>query len=63
MDARYRPAGGGRPRFVHTLNGSGVAIGRALIAILENGQTEDGRIVVPEVLVPYMGGVTEIRKG
>lgn len=62
MDARYRPAGGGRPRFVHTLNGSGVAIGRALIAILENGQTRDGRVVVPKALVPYMGGVAEIRK-
>ena len=63
MDTRYRPAGGGRPRFVHTLNGSGIAIGRTLIAILENGQTQDGRIVVPKALVPYMGGVTEIRKG
>ena len=63
MDTRYRPEGGGRPRFVHTLNGSGIAIGRTLIAILENGQTQDGRIVVPKTLVPYIGGVTEIRKG
>ena len=63
MDTRYRPEGGGRPRFVHTLNGSGIAIGRTLIAILENSQTQDGRIVVPKALVPYMGGVTEIRKG
>ena len=63
MDTRYRPEGGGRPRFVHSLNGSGIAIGRTLIAILENGQTQDGRIVVPKALVPYMGGVTEIRKG
>ena len=53
MDTRYRPAGGGRPRFVHTLNGSGVAIGRALIAVLENGQAQDESIKIPEALVPY----------
>ena len=63
MDTRYRPAGGGRPRFVHTLNGSGVAIGRALIAVLENGQAQDGSIRIPEALVPYMGGVAELRRG
>ena len=62
MDTRYWPAGGGRPRFVHTLNGSGVAIGRALIAVLENGQAQDGSIRIPEALVPYMGGVAELRR-
>ena len=62
MNTRYRPASGGRPRFVHTLNGSGVAIGRALIAILENGQAQDGSIRIPEALVPYMGGVAELRR-
>lgn len=61
MNTRFRPADGGKPRFVHTLNGSGIAIGRALIAVLENCQREDGTIGIPEVLVPYMGGVTEIR--
>ena len=60
MNTRFRPADGGKPRFVHTLNGSGIAIGRALIAVLENFQREDGSIGIPEVLVPYMGGVTEI---
>lgn len=62
MNARYRPADGGRPRFIHTLNGSGIAIGRALIAILENCQREDGSIAIPQALVPYMGGTTEIGK-
>ena len=61
MNTRFRPADGGKPRFVHTLNGSGIAIGRALIAVLENFQREDGSIGIPEVLVPYMGGITEIR--
>ena len=61
MNTRFRPADGGKPRFVHTLNGSGIAIGRTLIAVLENFQREDGSIGIPEVLVPYMGGVTEIR--
>ncbi len=57
MNARYRPAGEGRgPEHVHTLNGSGVAVGRALIAVLENYQNADGSITVPEVLRPYMGG-------
>ena len=60
MDARFRPAGGGKPEFVHTLNGSGVAIGRALIAVMENGQTEDGGIDLPPVLAPYMGGARRI---
>ncbi len=52
---RYRPEVGARPRFVHTLNGSGVAVGRTVAAILENYQREDGSVVVPEVLRPYMG--------
>jgi len=56
MDARYRPAGARNTRFVHTLNGSGVAVGRALVAVMENYQRADGSIAVPEVLVPYMGG-------
>jgi seryl-tRNA synthetase len=56
MDARYR-ASDGKPRFVHTLNGSGTAVGRALIAIMETYQQEDGSIAVPSVLQPYMGGV------
>ncbi|NLE52402.1 MAG: serine--tRNA ligase [Chloroflexi bacterium] len=57
---RYRPADGGRPRFVHTLNGSGLAIIRPFIAILENYQQADGSVVIPEVLRPYMGGVEVI---
>ena len=59
MNARYRP-GEGKPQFVHTLNGSGVAVGRALIAIMENYQNEDGTIRVPDVLTRYMGGQTLI---
>ncbi len=57
MQARFRPAGEKGTRFVHTLNGSGVAVGRALIAILENYQRTDGSVVVPEALRPYMGGL------
>ncbi len=53
---RYRPEGGGKPRLLHTLNGSGLAAGRTLIAVLENYQQRDGSVVVPEVLRPYMGG-------
>jgi seryl-tRNA synthetase len=61
MDARYRPAGEKQaPRFVHTLNGSGTAVGRCLIAVLENYQQEDGSVRVPDVLQPYMGGLTSI---
>lgn len=61
MDARYRPAGEKQaPKFVHTLNGSGTAVGRCLIAVMENYQQEDGSIAVPEVLQPYMGGQTSI---
>ncbi len=58
---RYRPAEGGRPEFVHTLNGSGLALPRLMIAIIENYQQKDGSIVVPEALRPYMGGVEAIR--
>lgn len=59
MDARYRDAGK-RIRHVHTLNGSGIAVGRALIAVMENYQEEDGSIRIPDVLQPYMGGLTKI---
>ncbi len=60
MKGRFRPAGEKGTRFVHTLNGSGIAVGRALIAVMENGQRADGSIVVPEVLRPYMGGMEVI---
>ena len=59
MNARYRPAGG-KPEFVHTLNGSGLAVGRCLIAVLENGQQEDGSVDLPAALHPYLGGKTRI---
>jgi seryl-tRNA synthetase len=61
MNARYRAADSKSPRFVHTLNGSGVAVGRALVAVLENYQQADGSVVVPEALRPYMGGMEVIR--
>lgn len=60
MNARFKPAGGGKPQFVHTLNGSGLAVGRCLIAVLENGQNADGSITLPEVLAPYLGGKKQI---
>lgn len=60
MNARYRPTGGGRPEFVHTLNGSGLAVGRTLIAVLENGQQADGSVMLPAVLHPYLGGATSL---
>jgi seryl-tRNA synthetase len=60
MDARYRPADAKGTAFVHTLNGSGVAVGRALIAVMENYQNEDGTITVPDVLRPYMGGLERV---
>jgi len=56
MNARFKPAEGGKPEFVHTLNGSGLAVGRCLIAVLENGQQEDGSVKLPEALAPYLGG-------
>jgi seryl-tRNA synthetase len=58
---RFRRETGARPEFVHTLNGSGLALPRTVIAILENYQAADGSIAIPEVLQPYMGGVTAIR--
>jgi seryl-tRNA synthetase len=62
MDARYRPAEGKGTRFVHTLNGSGVAVGRALVAVLETYQNADGSVTVPDALRPYMGGLARIEK-
>lgn len=58
---KYRPERGAKPAFLHTLNGSGIAVGRTVAAILENNQQADGSVVVPKALVPYMGGVTVIR--
>jgi len=58
--ARWRNPDTGKPELVHTLNGSGLAVGRTLVAVIENYQTEDGNINVPEVLVPYMGGMTQV---
>jgi seryl-tRNA synthetase len=60
---KLRPEGGGRPEFVHTLNGSGLAVGRTLIAILENYQQEDGSVVIPAALRPYMDGAERITRG
>jgi seryl-tRNA synthetase len=62
MNARYKPKGAKDTRFVHTLNGSGLAVGRTLIAVLENYQQADGSVVIPEVLQPYMGGLAKIEK-
>ncbi|MFL0357492.1 serine--tRNA ligase [Erythrobacter sp. GH1-10] len=60
MNARYRPEGEKKTEFVHTLNGSGLAVGRTLVAVIENYQQADGSVVVPEALAPYMGGVTKL---
>ena len=60
MNARFKPADGGKPQFVHTLNGSGLAVGRCLIAVLENGQQADGSVHLPTVLAPYLGGKTTL---
>ena len=60
MNARFRRAEGDKPEFVHTLNGSGLAVGRCLIAVLENGQQEDGSVMLPEVLHGYLGGKTRV---
>lgn len=60
MDARFKRAGEKKTEFVHTLNGSGLAVGRTLVAIMENYQDGDGRIAVPDVLKPYMGGVSHV---
>src|SRR5512136_2664233 len=59
-DLRYRPAGGGKTRLLHTLNGSGLAVGRTLIAVLENYQNADGTVTVPEALRPYLGGLERL---
>ncbi|GAA6190830.1 serine--tRNA ligase [Phaeobacter sp. NW0010-22] len=56
MNARFRPEEGAKPEFVHSLNGSGLAVGRCLIAVLENGQNADGTVTLPDVLAPYLGG-------
>ena len=61
-DIKYRPAKGEKATYVHTLNGSGVAIGRTVAAIIENYQQKDGSIEIPEALVPYMGGIERITK-
>jgi len=60
VDIRFRPEGGGRPEFCHTLNGSGLAVGRTLIAVLENYQEADGSVTIPKVVQPYMGGLERI---
>ncbi|MEM6634774.1 MAG: serine--tRNA ligase [Pseudomonadota bacterium] len=60
MNARFRPEGGGKPEFLHTLNGSGLAVGRALIAVIENGQEADGSVTLPAPLAPYLGGAAKI---
>jgi len=61
MNARFRPEAGGKPEFVHTLNGSGLAVGRTLIAVLENGQQADGSVELPEALHPYLRGKTRLQ--
>jgi len=59
---KFRRDAKSKPEFVHTLNGSGLAVGRTVAAILENYQQEDGSVIVPKVLIPYMGGVEVIKK-
>ena len=59
---KFRPEGAGKAEFVHTLNGSGLAVGRTLIAILENYQQADGSVVIPDALQPFMNGASVIRK-
>jgi seryl-tRNA synthetase len=61
MQARYRNATTGKPELLHTLNGSGLAVGRTLVAVLENYQQADGSVIIPKVLLPYMGGLTVLR--
>ena len=60
---RFRPAQGEKPRLVATLNGSGLAVGRTVVAILENGQQPDGSVVLPEAIRPYMGGLARLDVG
>jgi seryl-tRNA synthetase len=62
MQARYRNPETGKPELVHTINGSGLAVGRTLVAVMENYQQADGSIRIPEVLQPYMGGQTLITR-
>jgi seryl-tRNA synthetase len=62
MNARYKKADGTGNQFVVTLNGSGIAVGRALVAVLETYQNADGSVTVPDALKPYMGGLTKIEK-
>jgi seryl-tRNA synthetase len=59
-ELRYRPAGGGKADYLHTLNGSGLAVGRTLIAVLENYQEADGTVTVPEALRPYLDGLARL---
>jgi len=59
---KFRAAGTGKAEFVHTLNGSALAVGRTLVAILENYQQQDGSVVIPPALRPYMNGLSEIRR-
>ena len=61
MQARWRNPATGKPELLHTINGSGLAVGRTLVAILENYQQSDGSVALPGALAPYMGGVTELR--
>ena len=60
MQARYRDAETGKPQLLHTVNGSGLAVGRTLVAVLENYQQHDGSVLVPEVLQTYMGGASRL---
>jgi seryl-tRNA synthetase len=60
MNTRFRRAGGGKPEFVHTLNGSGLAVGRTWIAIIENYQQADGSVTIPSALRPFMNGLDKI---
>lgn len=61
MQARWRNPATGKPELLHTINGSGVAVGRALVAVMENGQQADGSILIPEVLQPYLNGQTRLQ--
>jgi seryl-tRNA synthetase len=63
MDARFKPADGKGTRYVHTLNGSGLAVGRTMVAILENYQNADGSVTIPEALRLYMGDADKITRG
>ena len=62
MNLRFKDKNPGKNSFVHTLNGSGLAIGRTLVAILENFQQEDGTVIVPEAVRPYMGGIERMER-